>query len=210
VFVPVGINYDRVIEDRNLTAATAEQAGAPYAQRGAFAFTAYVARALALAVAGRWYRNGYASVSFGTPLSMRAYTRARHLDFRKLTEEQHFAAVEVLGKLLMSEVGKIIPVLPVSLVATVLLGADRRALTHDEVKSAAATLIGQIEANGGYVHMPRQDLDYAVRVGLRMLRLRRMVDETGGRYVANPREQVLLRYYANAIAHHLDPAAAAG
>ena len=65
-------------------------------------------------------------------------------------------------------------------------------------------LIAQIETNGGYVHMPRQDLDYAVRVGLRMLRLRRMVQETGSRYAANPHETVLLRYYANAIAHHLD------
>src|SRR5205807_1325062 len=57
VFVPVGINYDRVIEDRNLTAASAEQAGTPYAQRGPWAFTTYLARALALAVVGRWYRN---------------------------------------------------------------------------------------------------------------------------------------------------------
>ena len=164
VFVPVGINYDRVIEDRNLTAATAEQAGAPYAQRGAFAFTAYVARALALAVAGRWYRNGYASVSFGTPISLRAYTREHGVDFRKLPEEARFRAIEALGRTLMTQVGKVVPVLPVSLVATVFERAGGRALSEIEVKSATVDLVDQLRTRGVHIHVPRQDRDYATEV----------------------------------------------
>ena len=35
-----------------------------------------------------------------------------------------------------------------------------------------------------------------------MLTLRRLVEEKDGLYAANPAETVLLRYYANAIAHH--------
>jgi glycerol-3-phosphate O-acyltransferase len=49
-----------------------------------------------------------------------------------------------------------------------------------------------------------------VHVGLRMLVLRRLVAQTDGRFAANPGETVLLRYYANAIAHHVAPAPAAG
>ena len=56
------------------------------------------------------------------------------------------------------------------------------------------------------LHVPRADQDYAVEVGLRMLRLRRLVDETDGLYRAVPANVVLLRYYANSIAHLLTSA----
>ena len=39
------------------------------------------------------------------------------------------------------------------------------------------------------------------RVGLRMLTLRHFVLEEDGSYRANPKELILLRYYANSIAH---------
>src|ERR1051326_2925561 len=106
VFVPVGINYDRVLEDRNLTAGLASAAGAPYRKRGGLALSRYLARAFARAAAGRWHRNGYAAVSFGTPVSLRAYARERNLDFRRLAEEQRFSEVEALGTMLMRQGGK--------------------------------------------------------------------------------------------------------
>ncbi len=202
VFVPVGINYDRVLEDRNLTASAAKDAGAPYAKLGAMALLRYVVRAAALAAIGRWYRNGYAAASFGTPVSLRAHTRERGLDFRKLTEQRRFTEVEALGTMLMREVGKLVPVLPVSLVASVLMRANGRELSEAEIESGALALIEQVRTQGAHVHVPRQDPGYAVRVGLRMLRLRRIVEASDGKYRANPREIVLLRYYANAIAQH--------
>jgi glycerol-3-phosphate O-acyltransferase len=86
--------------------------------------------------------------------------------------------------------------------------ADGRALSEIEVKSGTVALIDQLRAKGVHVHVPRQDRDYAVSAGLRMLTLRRLVEEKDGLYAANPRESVLLRYYANSIAHHFtaDPA----
>src|ERR1700694_872850 len=112
VFVPVGINYDRVIEDRNLTAPLAKDAGTPYARLRTSALLRYLGRALGLAVIGRWYRNGYAAVSFGTPVSLRAYARERNLDFRRLTEEKRFAEVEALGTMLMRQGGQRAPGAP--------------------------------------------------------------------------------------------------
>jgi len=210
VFVPVGINYDRVLEDRNLTAPLAKEAGTPYAKGGARSVVRYVLRALALTLTGRWYRNGYASVSFGTPASLRAYARRRGVDFRKLAEEQRFAEVETLGRSLMSEVARVIPALPVSLVATVLVRANGRPLSPAEIKSGAMELAEEIKARGGHVHVPRQDLGYATQVGLRILQMRRLVEATDGNYAAVPREMVLLRYYANSIAHHFEAKALAG
>lgn len=202
VFVPVGINYDRVLEDRNLTAGLAKGADTRRERAGSVAFARYLVRALGLLLRGRWYRNGYASVGFATPVSLRAHVRGRNVDFRRLAEPQRFAEVEILGKMLMAAVAKVVPVLPVSLVATLLLRAGATGLSESEIGSGAETLIAQLRARGAHVHVPRQDVNYMARVGLRMLRLRRLVAEANGRYAGDPREAVLLRYYANAIAHH--------
>ena len=53
--------------------------------------------------------------------------------------------------------------------------------------------------------MPRNDPEYTVLVGLRMLTLRRLVLEDRGLYRANLGEMAVLRYYANAIAHLTRP-----
>jgi hypothetical protein len=49
--------------------------------------------------------------------------------------------------------------------------------------------------------VPRRDFDYALSVGLRMLRLRRLIGERDGLYFAHSEALPLLRYYANSIAH---------
>jgi glycerol-3-phosphate O-acyltransferase len=60
------------------------------------------------------------------------------------------------------------------------------------------------------VHIPRADRDYAIEVGLRMLKLRHIVIENDGIFEANPADLHILRYYANAIAHLLPDNSAAG
>ena len=72
-----------------------------------------------------------------------------------------------------------------------------------ELKARVANLIEELEKSGAYVHIPRSDRDYAIDVGLRMLKLRHLVSEEEGSFRADPRELLLLQYYANAIAHLL-------
>jgi len=103
----------------------------------------------------------------------------------------------------MAKVGEVVPALPVALVATALLEAGDVPLAALELKARVVDIMRRLEARGAHVHVPRADQDYAVEVGLRMLRLRRLVDETDGLYRADPANAVLLRYYANSIAHLL-------
>jgi glycerol-3-phosphate O-acyltransferase len=68
VFVPVAINYDRVMEDRNLIEAQASGARA-------FRFSIrpiyrYLRRQTWLRLTGKFHRYGYAAVCFGDPLSL--------------------------------------------------------------------------------------------------------------------------------------------
>jgi glycerol-3-phosphate O-acyltransferase len=150
-----------------------------------------------------WHRFGYACVNFGAPVSMRAYCSERNLDFHKLAPGDRKREMAGLGKHLMDAVGRIVPVLPVPLIATVFVNHGDKAISEMELKSGVSRLVETLQARGAHVYVPRKDFDYAVNVGLRMLRLRRMVGEREGLYYAQSEELPLLRYYANSIAHLL-------
>ncbi len=103
----------------------------------------------------------------------------------------------------MAAVGRIVPVVPVPLIASVFLSNDQKKISELELKSGVEQLIEKLATAGAHVYIPRKDLDYAVTVGLRMLTLRRLVEEKDGLYAVRPIELPLIRYYANSIAHLL-------
>ena len=113
--------------------------------------------------------------------------------------------MERLGGELMKDVGKVIPVLPVSLVATACLNLGEARWSELDLKTEAHRLLTALAAEGAHIYIPRKDQDYAVYVGLRMLTLRHLVEEKEGLYCVNPDNAALLRYYANSI-RHLFPA----
>src|SRR6185503_15741986 len=198
VFVPVGINYDRVLEDRTLL--LEERRGRLAAAGGTFRF---VLHNLGLVLRSEWHRFGYACVNFGAPISMRAYCASRGIDFHRLSGEERRRAMGFLGRELMDAVGRVVPVVPVALMATVFARSPERAFSALELKAEVAPLLRRLEAAGAHVYVPRGDLDYALTVGLRMLRLRRLVLEEDGLCRAAMDELPLLRYSATSLAHFL-------
>jgi glycerol-3-phosphate O-acyltransferase len=206
VFIPVGINYDRTFEDRSQVLASSGDTPRPGIAAVASTTLRFLLRNLVLMLRGQWYRFGYACVNFGSPRSMRAFCRERGIDPRALSREDRFREVEALATELMGAVGRVVPVLPVPLVATAFLrdpGARRSEL---ELKVEVLRLIGELERSGAHVYIPRADQDYAVTVGLRMLTLRKLVQEADGLYSPLPEEIPLLSYYANSIRHLLPSA----
>jgi len=88
VFVPLGLNYDRTLEDRTLLLSADDQAVPPGRWRAVVNTLAFVGHQLALMLRSRWYRLGYACVNFGTPVSVRAWAAARHIDFDGLSKRR--------------------------------------------------------------------------------------------------------------------------
>jgi glycerol-3-phosphate O-acyltransferase len=210
VFIPVAVNYDRVLEDRMLTsAANTEPGKKPVFGFNALIFARHVFHHIWMAMRGEWYRFGYTCVSFGEPVSLRKHVTDAKIDFRLLAPEPRHAEIERLGNKLMQAVGRVVPALPVSLVSTAMLQAGENPLSLLDIKQRVSGLIGELEGRGTYVHIPRADRDYAISVGLRMLALRHLVLEADGSYRANPKELILLKYYANAIVHLFEDAALA-
>ena len=191
-FVPVGLNYDRVLEDRVLLASDrGEKTGLFFK---IYTFMRFVIRHFALRITGKFYRFGYASVSFGAPVSLAEFCETH-------SHRTHEALTKELGRELMQRVGKVIPILPASLVARVFLTNQKTALTKEMIIEKCNRAKEKLLANGAYMHIPHKNFEYAVEVGLRMFVLRHAIVETDGKYRLKPSEVQLVTYYANAIAH---------
>jgi glycerol-3-phosphate O-acyltransferase len=200
-FVPVGINYDRVFEDRSFLRELRSPSARPGVLRSLAGVARFVVHNLLLLGSNRWHRFGYACVNFGSPVSLARYAREQNVDFRKLEKEQRFAKVQELGQSLMTAIARVIPVVPVPLVATIFVREPDRIWSELELKAEVFRLMEELRRHGAVVYVPRGDQDYAIDVGLRMLTLRRLISENDGLYQAVPAELPLLAYYANSIAH---------
>jgi glycerol-3-phosphate O-acyltransferase len=199
-FVPVGINYDRVLEDRALLAQAAGDAPRGFLATTASA-TRFGLRQSLLWSLGRWHRFGYACVNFGTPISMREWSAAHGVDWRALDKEARTARLGELGGELMSAVARVVPALPVSLLCTALLeGGGVSPVSTIELHARTQALMRRLGAAGAHVYLPREDEAYAIEVGLRTLVQRRLVEERDGGWVAVAGEAPVLRYYAASIA----------
>lgn len=204
VFVPVALNYDRVLEDRTLLRSLDREARRRSTWFVLSTTLGFWLGQLGLMLRGRWFRFGYACVNFGGLISARDWLthHAAEIggDLRGLDKEQRFEVIGRLAHDVMAEIARLVPVLPVSLIATVLLEAEQP-IDELELKARAARLMGHFEEHGAKIYVPRGDRDYAFHVGLRMLALRRLVAEADGLYAVVAADRPVLAYYANAIAH---------
>jgi len=207
VFIPVGINYDRVLEDRILLANLRNSQSNTKPKFKFFTlgrFAKFLGKQAWLALTGRWYRFGYACVNFGTPLSLCDWIEQRKATGIK--DNSWHDQVEALSLDLMERIGGIIPILPVALVATVFRNAKRNdqsatQLSEIDIKRRVAVMIDHLVAGGAHVYIPRNNLDYAVTVGLRMLELRHLLTNDDGWYALEPENEDVLNFYASSIEH---------
>ncbi|MDA0962524.1 MAG: 1-acyl-sn-glycerol-3-phosphate acyltransferase [Proteobacteria bacterium] len=189
VFVPVALNYDRVLEDRFLMAAVHNPK-----RRFDASFHIVAGKTLKqiwLRMTGRYHKFGYAAVSFGTPLSL--------CDFMTGVQGDPTMA---LGRELMRRIGAIVPILPVPMVAWVMQDGTPR--TRAEVETAISALIADLPH--AHIHMPRGDRGYGAEVGLRALTERGILRADGeGHFRLNPAETETVQFYANSIRHLMMP-----
>jgi len=203
IFIPVGVNYDRVLEDRSQLLSLDPDAEKKSGFSSLKTMGRFLFKNLWLMFRGGWYRFGYAVTNFGTPISLRDYLIRQKIDFIHTDKAKRIAIVQGLAENLMSALGDIIPVVPVPLVAKVFLDNGEETLSLLEIKARAQGLMEKLREKGAHVYIPRKDAEYAVETGLRMLTLRRLVKEEDGLFRVVKEEIPLLRYYAGSIAHLL-------
>lgn len=127
-FIPVGINYDWVAEDRALAEELSGRRQGPLRLFGKLASLLLLLGRLPITLlvnlgrlsVGRLKRHGYASVSFGDPIPLSSWLRARP-DFAALDRDGRKPHLKALAAELMREIGSVVPVTPAPLVCRALL-----------------------------------------------------------------------------------------
>jgi glycerol-3-phosphate O-acyltransferase len=200
-FVPVAMNYDRVLEDRSLIRELIDARDRPGRVKQLGTVLSYLASNTARLLTGRLKRYGRVAVNFGTPLSLRAWLRSAPEGVLAWPKERRLPELDRLAREMVTRIGAIIPVTPVPLAAASLLSFGQTVVAKTAVLERMDQLRDRLtEVNGKMVRGGARIADVWDRAW-RMLRMRRLVVADGDALVVLPRGRPLLEYYANSIAH---------
>jgi glycerol-3-phosphate O-acyltransferase len=188
VFVPVAINYDRVLEDRVLIAAH---------QRGDRRFGARISVVVGFILRKLWQRLtfqetrfGTAAVTFGTPLSLCATGQAAEIDSLSLE--------------LMHRIETAMPVLTVPLIAQALLDMD--GLSPELLCDTVGALLAEVPESNRAISV--EDLDMEVSRAAQELQDHNVIVNRDGVWTICKGATPVLQFYANSIEHMLERNAA--
>ena len=201
VFVPVGINYDRVIEDMSLVRKLDPAAGKRSLWFVLKTTSRFFVKTLFMNRDKRWLRFGYASVNFGNPVSMRLYSKQNKIDLSQMDQSTRFDHVQKLSHRLMQEVAGVIPVLPVALMSEIVLEHQSEWRSELELKAAASLRISQLEEMGAPIDLASNAVEGVLSAALVMLAGRGFIEVENNLLRAKPGSIDLLKYYANSISH---------
>ncbi len=144
VFVPVGINYDWVLEDRvliNEWKEHKEKTGFRENMRSLFRIIiktpVIILSNMVRYMTGRLRRHGYASVSFGDPVKISEFLN-KHKNFFKLKRQERLSLVKGFADNLLEHIGEVVPVTPVCLTCKAMMLINRDCFDRDRL---VATII---------------------------------------------------------------------
>lgn len=178
VFVPVGLAYDRVLEDRVLVKAA--RTGARRFRNQPLWVAWHALRFAWARFRGRRTGFGTAAAGFGAPVSLREHLGAG-------------GSVEELGERLMAAIAAVVPVLPVPLVARAL---GEGAASREELGARVEAMVAQLRAAGAVLKLPPMGGTSVLDEGLEPL-IRRGLVSADLKPVAA--ERALLDFYAASV-----------
>ena len=182
VFVPVALNYDRVIEDNILIEARAK---GERRFRGTIpSATAFSLRYVWRRITGRAQKFGAAGVSFGEPLALSSWDGPR----------EAWAVADEL----MNRIARVLPVLPVPLLAAILEDAARP-VTRAEALEAMQARIGGLKEAGAVLLLEEGGAEATLEAAIHALLVRRIIVDDGDRLSVAPPKSALVSYYAASI-----------
>lgn len=160
-FVPVGINYDRVLEDGSLLAEKRGKERPPTrleklrnGLRLLYRLPYGVAVNVVRAATGRLRRHGYVAVAFGAPVKWKDLARTMQVDLSKLDDEGRRHAAKDVAVSLMQHIARCVPATPVPLVARAML--ELQACSEEQLTARVRALRAALEAKGVPIALGRE------------------------------------------------------
>jgi glycerol-3-phosphate O-acyltransferase len=216
--IPTAVNYDRVLEDRNLSEELLGREERSTRSEKLKTTFDYLFRNFFRGLFKRFKRYGYAIVTFGDPISVDAFIREHPALLRDSFEERK-PHLQQLAETVMTEISNALPVTPVTMVASIF--ARRAVLTDEQMHEELAKLREQWRDRPWLLR--EKTPEEVWKAARQVLELRHLIvpverwkddlfttdDSPSGRrggvpviedaWQWNPQEQLLRDYYANAL-----------
>ena len=193
VFVPVGLNYDRVLEDRILLKASKHPE--EHFEFSLLIVFGFFLRQIWLRLTGRFNRFGYAGVNFGQPISLRSF-------IENSTKKSADRSTVLLGRKIMGEISKAIPVLPVPLVAFVIKSSDNP-MKDSEIYENCCKVLTKLRSSNVRMNIPEDRQAYIIEHAVETLLKRRALKRVATGIMIDNSDGELINFYANSITHLL-------
>lgn len=194
--IPTAVNYDRVMEDRNLIDELRGREDRATRREKLHTTLEFLFKNTLRSLIGRFKRYGYAIVSFGEPLPVDDFIRARpdvlHAEFD--VRKPH---LQELADRVMEAISASLPVTPTTLVATVFEQNPHRPLNQQEILASISAL--REEWRDRVWLLREKSADEIWRAARQVLELRHLIELGSAGWVWNPGERLLRTYYANAL-----------
>jgi glycerol-3-phosphate O-acyltransferase len=208
--VPVGINYDRVLEDRTLLRELETKRQVPSRDRVAQAVEVgrFLLWNVGRLVTRRWRRYGRAAVTIGTPVSVDAWLsglEAQGVSLFEAPRTERLPLVQHFCDDVLNRIGAIIPVTPVPLACAALASFDADYVTRAALLERMQAMREVLAEFNARVLQADRDIAETFDRAYRMLRMRRVIARTGDGFLILPNGRPLITYYANSIVHLLGP-----
>lgn len=202
VFVPVAINYDRVLEDRALTNElrnSERHHGKVSMARQVFAILFENLRKFSQK---QLYKNGIAAVRFGAPISFDSWHAEQGVDIFSLPKEQRRQRLATFCNRLMRQIAAKIPATPLCIVAKVLL--EKAPLDKEHLIEAVEYQLKDLKKRGVDIVAEHRGAAWMVEGALLRFQSRHVVQEEFGRLTIAPAQEPIVRFYANSLRHVWD------
>lgn len=208
--IPTAVNYDRVLEDRNLTEELLGKEDRRTTGEKLRTTFDYLFRNFFRGLFKRFKRYGYAIVTFGPPVSVDEFIRA-HPEVLSESFETRKPHLQQLAERVMTEISNALPVTPVTLVACAF--TRREIMTEGQMLAEIATLREELRDR---MWLLREKTPAEIwKAARQVLELRHLLvpveqwrddlfDQGGvpaieDAFQWNPEERLLRAYYANAL-----------
>lgn len=206
VFIPVSFNYDLIPEQERLVFEDQREfreRGKLYVACSSFMFCL---KTLWLLVTPRDKRFGWACASFGKPLSLKNWQRARGINLTEMTRGQRRQQVDELGRELMFAALDMIPVLPVHILAITLQEHSRSKWTEADLLASAEHFAAAFNDAGAPLFFYEKPREAAYKLALnRLLKLDVVCRNDDASLSLVTERSAMLDYYTNSVAHYLQP-----
>ncbi len=199
VFIPVGLNYDRVIEDRSLERSRHKDLPK---QSKWFVFKTscnFLLKTLFMARKERWKRFGYAGVNFAKPVSAKEYFAGLDRPLSQMDKSARIKKVKAFSEGLMLDIAKVVPVLPVALVASVIKEYQFKSMSRSELLNACCDKIQRLKALGAPVKINDEVFDGILTKTLDLLVGRELLIQKNELICLTENSQPIISYYANSL-----------